>query len=63
MARCVEALAARGIAASAAQHYPDYAPDYVATSLTDPDGLRLEITNWRAERRYRHDHWDDDPAA
>ena len=63
VASCVEALVARGIAASAAKHYPDYAPDYVATFLTDPDGLRLEITNWRAERRYRHDHWDDDPAA
>jgi glyoxylase I family protein len=51
-------LQAAGIATSEAQHYPDYAPDYVATFFTDPDGLRLEITNYRQERRERHDHWD-----
>lgn len=38
--------------------YPEYAPDYVAVFLSDPDGIRLEITNYRQERRYRHDHWD-----
>jgi hypothetical protein len=26
--------------------------------LTDPDGVRLEITNYRQERRQRHDHWE-----
>jgi len=38
--------------------YPEYAPDYAAFFFTDPDGLRLEITNYRQERRERHDHWD-----
>jgi glyoxylase I family protein len=52
-------LQAVGIAASEPKHHPEYAPDYVATFIDDPDGLRLEITNYRAERRYRHDHWDD----
>lgn len=52
-------LQAAGIAASEAQRYPDYAPDYVATFFTDPDGVRLEITNYRQERRERHDRWDD----
>jgi catechol 2,3-dioxygenase-like lactoylglutathione lyase family enzyme len=47
-----------GIAASTARVYPEYAADYVATFFTDPDGLRLEITNFRLERRERHDHWD-----
>jgi glyoxylase I family protein len=50
-------LRTRGIDASDAAPYPDYAPDYWATSFTDPDGLRLEITNYRQERRERHDHW------
>jgi catechol 2,3-dioxygenase-like lactoylglutathione lyase family enzyme len=52
-------LQQRGIAASAAAHYPDYAPDYWASFFTDPDGVRLEITNYRAERRERHERWDE----
>ena len=46
-----------GIAATDAAHYPDYAPDYWATFFTDPDGIRLEVTNYRLERRERHDRW------
>lgn len=61
--RCAAELVDRGISASAPKLYPEYAPDYMATFLADPDGLRLEITNWRAERRHRHDHWEDDPTA
>lgn len=47
-------LNARGIAASSARLYPEYAPDYVATFFSDPDGIRLEVTNYRDERRARH---------
>lgn len=50
-------LRALGVEASQAKHYPEYAPDYWATFVTDPDGLRLEVTNYRQERRDRHDHW------
>jgi glyoxylase I family protein len=53
------ALRAAGIAASEAHLHPGYAPDYWATFFTDPDGVRLEITNYRAERRERHDTWDE----
>jgi glyoxylase I family protein len=53
-----ERLNAQGIRATPAQLFPDYAPDYAATFFEDPDGLRLEITNYRAERRARHDHWE-----
>lgn len=57
----VEAVAAQlrsaGIEASAPKIYPQYAPDYCATFFTDPDGVRLEITNYRLERRERHDNW------
>ena len=48
-------LRAAGIEASEAKHYPEYAPDYWASFFTDPDGIRLEITNYRQERRDRHD--------
>jgi glyoxylase I family protein len=51
-------LESSGIRVTPAQLYRDYAADYAATFFEDPDGLRLEITNYRAERRERHDHWD-----
>jgi catechol 2,3-dioxygenase-like lactoylglutathione lyase family enzyme len=58
----VHALADRlrqaGLPATEARSFPDYAPDYVATFVDDPDGLRLEITNYRQERRDRHDRWE-----
>ena len=50
-------LRTAGIEASEAKLYPEYAPDYWATFFTDPDGVRLEVTNYRHERRDRHDNW------
>ena len=52
------ALRAAGVDASEAHLHPGYAPDYWATFFTDPDGVRLEVTNYRQERRERHDAWD-----
>lgn len=46
-----------GIEASTAKNYPEYAPDYWATFFTDPDGLQLEVTNYRLERRARYEQW------
>lgn len=46
-----------GIDASEARLCPEYAPDYWATFFDDPDGLRLEVTNYRQERRDRNDRW------
>lgn len=57
--RVASALRALGIPASEARTYPDYAPDYVATFFDDPDGIRLEVTNYRQERRDRHDRWEE----
>jgi len=57
VAAAVTQLRGAGIEASEAKLYPEYAPDYWATFLTDPDGIRLEITNYRQERRERHDNW------
>jgi len=48
-----------GIEATEPGLYPEYAPDYFATFFSDPDGVRLEVTNYRRERRDRHDHWGD----
>ena len=50
-------LCAAGIDATEAKNYPEYAPDYWATYFSDPDGIRLEVTNYRQERRERHDNW------
>jgi catechol 2,3-dioxygenase-like lactoylglutathione lyase family enzyme len=50
-------LRSTGIDASEAKNYPEYAPDYWATFFSDPDGIRLEVTNYRQERRERHDKW------
>jgi len=52
-------LQAQGIQASEPRLFPEYAPDYFATFFKDPDGLQLEITNYRAERRERYEHWED----
>ena len=58
----VQAVAARlrskGIDATEARLYPEYAADYCATFFSDPDGVRLEVTNYRQERRDRHDRWE-----
>jgi glyoxylase I family protein len=49
-------LRSLGVEATEARHYPEYAPDDWATFFTDPDGIRLEVTNYRQERRERHDN-------
>src|SRR5262245_2820061 len=51
-------LRALGVDATEAIRYPDYADDYTATFFESPDGIRLEVTNYREERRNRHDRWD-----
>jgi catechol 2,3-dioxygenase-like lactoylglutathione lyase family enzyme len=57
--RVATRLAAAGLVATAPRRYEEYASDYYATFVDDPDGLRLEITNFRAERRERMEHWED----
>lgn len=48
-----------GIAASDARHFPEYASDYWATFFADPDGIELEVTNYRQERRDRNENWEN----
>jgi catechol 2,3-dioxygenase-like lactoylglutathione lyase family enzyme len=56
--RIAQQFAGLGIECSAPQLYPEYAPDSYATFFSDPDGIRLEITNYREERRKRFADWD-----
>jgi glyoxylase I family protein len=51
-------LRAVGVDATDARRFPEYAGDYTATFFESPDGIRLEVTNYREERRDRHDYWD-----
>jgi catechol 2,3-dioxygenase-like lactoylglutathione lyase family enzyme len=52
-----KALRDSGIEVSEPKLYPEYASDYYAFFFADPDGLRLEVTNYRQERRDRHSNW------
>ncbi len=52
-------LAAAGVGASPPRYYPEYDRDYYAMFFADPDGVRLEITNFRASRQRRLTAWDD----
>lgn len=51
--RAARELEQEEIEVSAPRYYPEYAPDYYAAFLTDPDGVRLEITNFREQRKRR----------
>ena len=51
-------LQAAGVDATAPRYYPEYDRDYYATFFTAPDGVRLEITNFRASRQRRMTDWD-----
>jgi glyoxylase I family protein len=57
--RATEELRAAGVETTEPRYYPEYAPDYYATFFADPDGVRLEITNFREQRRRRMYQWDD----
>jgi len=48
-----QALQAAGVDTSEPRLYPEYDADYYAIFLEDPDGIRLEVTNFRGSRRKR----------
>jgi len=56
--RAATALRAAGVEVTEPRYYPAYAPDYYATFFDDPDGVRLEVTNFRENRRRRMYDWD-----
>ncbi len=56
--RAAKELGNEGVDATPPRYYPEYAADYYATFFTDPDGVRLEITNFRESRRQRMFDWN-----
>ncbi len=56
--RATVELRAAGVEMTEPRVYPEYAPDYFATFFVDPDGVRLEVTNFRESRRRRMFDWD-----
>ena len=61
--RTATALRAVGVQASEPRYYREYAPDYYATFFEDPDGVRLEVTNFRENRRKRMYDWDGEAGG
>lgn len=59
VAEVARALRTLQIETSEPRLYPEYAPDYVAIFFEDPDGIRLEVTNYRRERRERNENWEN----
>lgn len=55
--RAAAAMRSAGLTVSIPAYHREYAPDYYAIFFTDPDGLRLELTNFRQERRERMQNW------
>ncbi len=55
--RAADELRAAGIDTTEPRYYPEYDPDYYATFFEDPDGVRLEVTNFRERRRKRMFDW------
>jgi hypothetical protein len=51
-------LRTAGVEATEPCYYPEYAPDYYATFFSDPDGLRLEVMNFRETRRRIMYDWE-----
>jgi glyoxylase I family protein len=56
--RAATELRDAGVPVTDARLYPEYAADYYAVFFADPDGVRLEITNFREIRLRRMFDWD-----
>ena len=48
--RTARELGEAGVEVTKPRHYPEYAPVYYAMFFNDPDGIRLEVTNFREKR-------------
>ncbi len=61
--RAARELRTAGVETTEPRYYPEYDLDYYATFFSDPDGIRLEITNFRERRRkWMHD-WEAEGAG
>lgn len=57
--RAARELGEAGVDATEPRYYPKYDPDYYATFFEDPDGIRLEVANFRERRRRLMYDWED----
>lgn len=51
-------LGSANVAVTEPRYYPEYAEDYYAIFFEDPDGVRLEVTNFRERRRNLMYDWE-----
>ena len=56
--RAGDELRGAGVEVTEPRYYPEYAPDYYAIFFQDPDGLRLEVMNFRETRRKLMYDWE-----
>jgi catechol 2,3-dioxygenase-like lactoylglutathione lyase family enzyme len=56
--RAGDELRAAGLEVAEPRYYPEYGPDYYAIFFEDPDGLRLEVMNFRELRRKIMYDWE-----
>ena len=56
--RAARELREAGVEVTEPRYYPEYGPDYYATFFEDPDGIRLEVMNFRELRRKIMYDWE-----
>ncbi len=56
--RAADELRRVGVEVTEPRYYAEYDADYYATFFEDPDGVRLELTNFRERRRRLMYDWD-----
>jgi catechol 2,3-dioxygenase-like lactoylglutathione lyase family enzyme len=56
--RAAEGLKEAGVETTEPRYYPEYGPDYYATFFEDPDGVSLEVMNFRELRRKIMYDWE-----
>ena len=56
--RAARELRESGVEVTEPRYYPEYGPDYYATFFEDPDGIRLEVVNFRELRRKIMYDWE-----
>ena len=56
--RARDELREAGVEVTKPRYYPEYGPDYYAIFFNDPDGLRLEVMNFRERRRKIMYDWE-----
>lgn len=55
--RVARTLREAGVETTEPRYFPEYDPDYYATFFEDPDGVRLEVANFRERRRKLMHDW------